>query len=250
MSREFIITPQYVFSFFDLEQQLNTCDATIFYYDKKSLCGVTVKIVNSRVDPLIKFVKGKTVLDIGCIGMGTDDIYGGKNWIHGKMVKVAKKVVGIDIQKKEVEKLRERGFDIRLQNAEEPFNLNEEFDVVMAEEVIEHLSNLKTFFANIHRHLKDNGLLIITTPNPQAFEFFLQKLLFGKTLINPYHTHWQDEITLGYTLESNEFELINYFFVEEWAENLRGKIFQTLFFWLPQCFARGGVYIAKKKVKN
>lgn len=206
-----------------------------------------MKIVNSRVDPLIKFARGKKVLDIGCIGMGTEDTYGGKNWIHGKMVKVAKKVVGIDIQKKEIEKLREKGFDIRLQNAEEPFDLNEKFDVVMAEEVIEHLVNLKTFFTNVHRHLGDGGLLIITTPNPQAFEFFLQKLLFGRTLINPYHTHWQNEITLKYLLESNGFELVDYFFIEEWAHNLRGKVFQVWFFWLPQCFARTGAYIAKKK---
>lgn len=206
-----------------------------------------MKIVNSRVGPLIKFAKGKKVLDIGCVGMGKEDTYGGKNWIHGKMVKVAKKVVGIDIQKSEIEKLRKMGFDIRFQNAEEPFDLKEKFDVVMAEEVIEHLSDLKTFFANVRKHLKDDGLLIITTPNPQAFEFFLQKLLFGKTLINPYHTHWQNEITLKYLLESNGFNLIDYFFVEEWAENLRGKIFQALFFWLPQCFARNGIYIARKK---
>jgi 2-polyprenyl-3-methyl-5-hydroxy-6-metoxy-1,4-benzoquinol methylase len=206
-----------------------------------------MKIVSSRVDPLVKFAKGKKVLDIGCVGMGEEDTYGGKNWIHGKMAKNAKKVVGIDIQKKEIEKLREKGFDIRLQNAEEPFNLNEKFDIVMAEEVIEHLADLKTFFANVHRHLGDGGLLIITTPNPQAFEFFLQKLLFGRTLINPYHTHWQNEVTLKYLLERNGFELINYFFVEEWAENLRGRAFQVLFFWLPQCFARTGAYIAKKK---
>lgn len=206
-----------------------------------------MRIIESRVNPLIQFVKGKKVLDIGCVGMGVEDTYGGKNWIHGKMAKVAKKVIGIDIQKKEIEKLRSKGFDIRLHNVEEPFYLNERFDIVMAEEVIEHLSNLKTFFANVRRHLKANGLLIITTPNPQAFEFFLQKLLFGKTLINPYHTHWQNEITLKYLLESNEFELINYFFVEERAQNLRGKIFQILFLWLPQCFARNGIYIAKKR---
>lgn len=206
-----------------------------------------MKIVRSRVDPLIKFTKNKKVLDIGCVGMGKDDTYNGRNWIHGKIAKVATKLVGIDVNEREAEKLRGKGFDIRLQSADEPFDLGEEFDVIMAEEVIEHLYDLKTFLANVDKHLRNNGLLIITSPNPQAVEFFLQTLLFGRPLVNPYHTHWQNETTIKYLLESNGFELIDHFFIEEWPSRLRGKIFQVLFFWLPQRFARNTVYIAGKK---
>lgn len=208
-----------------------------------------MKIVKSRNDCLVKYVEGRTVLDIGSCGMGEDDTHGGRNWIHGKIKKVAKKVVGIDIQRTEIKRLRRVGFDIRFQNAEEPFDLGEKFDVVVAEELIEHLQDLKTFFANVNQHLNDDGFLVITTPNPQAFEFFLQVLFSGKSLINPTHTHWQDKTTMEYLLAMNGFELVEHFFIEEWGHNVRGRVFQVLFKWLPQRFARNGIYIARKKIK-
>jgi len=209
-----------------------------------------MKIVSSRIDPIIELIKGKKVLDIGCVGLGGTDTYGGINWIHGKMVKVAKKCVGLDIQKEEVEKLREKGFDTRIQNIEEPFDLGEKFDVVVAEEVIEHLSNLGIFLDNIKKHLDVGGLFIISTPNPHGYEFFLSILLLGRTLANPRHTHWQSADTLKHLLESNGFELIHCFFVEGKSPIFMRKVIQYLFSWLPQRFARDGIYIAKKKAED
>jgi 2-polyprenyl-3-methyl-5-hydroxy-6-metoxy-1,4-benzoquinol methylase len=206
-----------------------------------------MKIVRSRVDPLIEFVRNKKVLNIGCVGVGEQDTCGSKNWIHGKIAKIAEKLVGIDIQEEEVRNLREQGFDIRLHSADEFFDLGEKFDVVIAHKVINHLYNLKTFLANVDRHLRDDGLFIIASPNPQAFEFFLQTLLFGKPLANPCHTHWQNKMTLKYLLESIGFELIDNFFIEEWPPNFRGKSYQVFFFWLPGRFSRSAIYIARRK---
>jgi len=42
------------------------------------------------------------------------------------------------------------------------------FDVVVASELIEHLSNVGLFLDNVKSLLKANGLVIITTPNAQC----------------------------------------------------------------------------------
>lgn len=42
---------------------------------------------------------------------------------------------------------------------------DEEFDIVVATEIIEHILDLDRFFSEIHRVLKDEEKLIITTPN-------------------------------------------------------------------------------------
>ena len=192
-----------------------------------------MKILDSRVDALIDYMYYQEVLDIGCCGMGTEDVYGGNNWIHGKICHITKKLVGVDIQRDCIKSLKKRGYNVRYANADKPFNLKEKFDVVVVEEVIEHLFDLRTFMQNVKRHLKPDGELIITSPNPQAFEFFLQKLFHKKNLVNPYHTHWQTEETMKYILDECGFELIEYFNVQGKAENRRGRIYQLLFRWLP-----------------
>ncbi|GAB6056785.1 hypothetical protein JCM15415_21010 [Methanobacterium movens] len=70
-------------------------------------------------------------------------------------------------------------------NRELPWK-NEEFDYVISVETIEHLENPWKFIREIHRVLKPEGTLIITTPNVESllsrlfFLFFGQLKLFGR----------------------------------------------------------------------
>jgi len=57
----------------------------------------------------------------------------------------------------------------------------QEFDVLVAFDVIEHLPNPKQFFFESSRILKQNGFLILSTPNTQSFG--VQKKSKSKTLI-------------------------------------------------------------------
>ena len=64
-----------------------------------------------------------------------------KGNLHERIVEhVRGEVIGIDINKKEIEKMREEGFNVHVENAEK-INLDKNFNVVVAGEVIEHLSN-------------------------------------------------------------------------------------------------------------
>lgn len=48
-----------------------------------------------------------------------------------------------------------------------PFGSNN-FDVVVALDVVEHLKNPHYFFREAQRVLKDDGLMVVSTPNPQS----------------------------------------------------------------------------------
>lgn len=58
------------------------------------------------------------------------------------------------------------------------------FDFVFAGEIIEHIMNTRFLLTEIHRVLKRNGVVIITTPNLARFEDRI-RFLFGQT---PKHT--------------------------------------------------------------
>ena len=51
------------------------------------------------------------------------------------------------------------------------------FRLITAIEVIEHLQNINNFFRNLHRHLDDEGLCLITTPNVHSLHARLRYLL-------------------------------------------------------------------------
>ncbi|MFH1772013.1 MAG: class I SAM-dependent methyltransferase [Candidatus Omnitrophota bacterium] len=98
-------------------------------------------------------------LDLGCAeGFGTKELAG-----------VLRKVVGIDIDKKSIERAASKyaGPSCSFMHYEAgrlPFS-DCEFDAVVSLHVIEHISDAGHFLRDIERVLKPNGILILTTPN-------------------------------------------------------------------------------------
>lgn len=211
-----------------------------------------MRFARNRIDDIIEkgILTNKTVLEFGCVGMGSDDEYGGINWIHGRAAKVAKKIIGLDMNKAGVEKLKKLGYNVRFQNVEKPFDLKEKFDVVLVEEVFEHLNNVGMCFDNIRRHLKKNGLLIITTPHAQAASFFLQRLfrdkISGVSITD--HTHWYDESTLRTTLKRNKFKVEKIWYVQPTPikYSFLGILIRILLTPLPDRVGRNLCCIARK----
>ena len=82
-------------------------------------------------------------------------------------------------------------------NQEFPFE-NESFDVILASEIIEHLSNTDSFLKEMHRVLRVGGYTIISTPNLSSWPNIIF-LLFGKQpavasvsdeiVVNTWHAH-------------------------------------------------------------
>ncbi len=116
-----------------------------------------------------RFVQGKTVLDIACgSGYGSD--------ILAKAG--AKKVIGMDVDEDALNGARKKfvydNLEFKKGNG---LNLGEYgFDVVISFETIEHLQEGERFLSELAKAAKDDGLVIISTPNKDVF---LEK--------NPYH---------------------------------------------------------------
>lgn len=78
-------------------------------------------------------------------------------------------------------------------------------DVVVTMQVVEHLWNLKAFFAECRRVLKPGGLLIVTTPNRLTFSPGLQR---GETPTNPFHVEEFDMDQLSGLISKAQFNEI------------------------------------------
>lgn len=194
-------------------------------------------LTENRDSRVLKLVKDKEVLDLGCTWIDDDG-----TWVHGDMLKVAKSVTGLDTT--DVAKFQEQGYDIIEQSVDEPYDLHRLFDVITAIEVLDHTSNLGVFMENVKRHLRKDGILVIAMHNPQAFEFFLQQLIFKGALRIYEHTHWQNETTLRNLLERYGLKLRYREFYHYGAFSKIGKIYDILTLPLPSMFSRCVLYVA------
>lgn len=113
----------------------------------------------------------------------------------------AKKVYGIDIIKERYIKAEEKDVIVKCGNLNEPFAFESEmFDVLHANQVIEHLWNLDGFIEEVRRVLKPGGYAVISTENLASWHNIFSLLLgfqpFSstnisnlKTIGNPFALH-------------------------------------------------------------
>jgi 2-polyprenyl-3-methyl-5-hydroxy-6-metoxy-1,4-benzoquinol methylase len=165
-------------------------------------------LVEERFEVIKKYIKNKDVLDCGCV---EHEVYDDKPWwdylwIHDKICKEAKYCLGVDVEKKELERLKKKGFNVRHANVE-TMDLGRKFDVVIAGELIEHLTNPGLFLERANYHLRKNGLIIITTPNVFSSGNVLRSLLGMKVKINEQHVCYYDVQTLSQLFDRYGFKV-------------------------------------------
>lgn len=160
----------------------------------------------SRTSELLKWIKGPKVLDVGCTSHNVE--IGSPYWLHGQLQERFPDVTGIDISRENVEKLRQAGFcNLHVQSAE-TFDLAERFDTIVAGELIEHLANPGLFLDRARHHLRENGALVLSTPNPFSIAYSLYAFLkFPRTCQNPQHTCWFCLRTMTALAERYGFEV-------------------------------------------
>jgi SAM-dependent methyltransferase len=148
----------------DLGSNPNTPEARDFR--RRTIAQAWRPPVESRMEYLTQLAAGKRVLDIGVVGH-SPDFYEDGQWMHEAIVRVAKSCLGVDVIPDEIAKLQARGFNVMLRDVTaEP--LEEQFEVIICGEVIEHLGNPAGLFKAAMKMLERGGRLVITTPNPYS----------------------------------------------------------------------------------
>lgn len=143
----------------------------------------------------LQYVRENKVLDIAC----------GTGYGVGMLQQEASFVVGVDIDAEAVSQARSecsaKGGVLLGNGLGLPF-APETFDVITSFETLEHLERRAEFVAELHRVLKPNGLLLLSTPNA------LYSQPVNGVPVNPFHVH-------EYEPDELKGELARVFFVEQ-----------------------------------
>jgi len=112
----------------------------------------------AQAEMILRTCEGTSLLDVGC----------GKGEFTKLYVDNFERVVGVEPLKKYFREAdRSTGVEY-IQGDGETFDLDENFDVIVLSMVIEHTSNPVTVLRNCKRHLAEDGIIIVFTPNANS----------------------------------------------------------------------------------
>jgi 2-polyprenyl-3-methyl-5-hydroxy-6-metoxy-1,4-benzoquinol methylase len=169
---------------------------------------------------------GKRVLDLGCICHSVEYALKDQEWLHKNIKSVASELIGVDYLPTEVDRLNTMGYNIVFADVTKPLDIEGKFDVIVAADIIEHLLNFEGFFSNIQRLLKDDGIIIITTPNPFYAELFHFVTFKQNFLNNPEHTCWIDPYTLSQLVERFGYTIKEMHYIKD-SYKIKNLIIET-----------------------
>ena len=125
------------------------------------LIGIPSRIRVKKIFQELKYIRNKKILDVGCEA----------GYITIQLAQKGAKVIAIDLIEEPIKQLRlrlkDQSLKIKLRVADAtklPFAGNS-FDIILATEVIEHITRLEKFVTGAFRVLKPGGKLLVTFPN-------------------------------------------------------------------------------------
>ena len=177
--------------------------------------------VVKREPYILEQCRGKRVLDVGCIASyGYEEQIRNNTWLHAKIRVVASEALGVDNAKSAVEKLRNQydANDIYYGDACHLEDLGiGSFDLIVASELLEHMSCPGALLQSAHTVLKPNGHILITTPNAFCARRFLGTLI-GRESVHRDHVAYYSHRTLA-----RLGEIYNYRIAEQLSYRLAKK---------------------------
>ena len=162
-----------------------------------------------KVNEILKYKSRGKLLDVGC-GFG----------YFLNMMKIEDwEIEGIDISTPAVQYARNK-FGLKIRNGflRQAYFTDAYCDVVTAWDVIEHVINVEGLLKEIHRILRNDGLLCLETPNVGGLLFktahILNRITFGKAdfalreLFYPLHLAYFNADTAGSLLRKCGFRIV------------------------------------------
>jgi 2-polyprenyl-3-methyl-5-hydroxy-6-metoxy-1,4-benzoquinol methylase len=148
----------------------------------------------------LEIPEGAKVLEVGCF-LGHYCNYFSQRGLEVTGVDISPEVIA------EAQKIYPQ-LDLRCVGDTWPQDLQDgRYDVVIASEVIEHVLHPSDFLKCIHRALKPEGRLLLTTQNSNAIHYRL-RMLFGKFRWDPTHLRLYSRPELEAELQGGGFEVL------------------------------------------
>jgi len=175
-----------------------------------------------RVEFIKEACRGKKVLHLGCTDYPfTEKMIEFKQLLHFELAKIAGELYGFDFDQKGIDILAARGtknlYRADLEKLEE-VDLDEKFDVIIAGEMIEHLSNPGLFLRGIKRFMHQDTILLITTINAYSALRFALYGLRGKggknEPVHPDHVTYFSYSTLNLMLKREDLRVKEFCFYD------------------------------------
>ncbi len=175
-----------------------------------------------RVDLIKKSCEGKKVLHLGCTNFPyTKESIANKMLLHFELEKVASELYGFDFDQEGLDLLKSAGaknlYRADLQKLDD-VGLTETFDVIIAGEMIEHLSNPGLFLQGITRFMNPESNLVITTINAYCAMRFMIYCVRGKggrnEPVHPDHVAYYSYKTLSLILERENLTVRKFYFYD------------------------------------
>ena len=113
---------------------------------------------------------GKKILDVGCgTGVLGSELRGNDNYIFG-----------VDISEEELDIAKNRLDEVDLVDiSQDNFDLPRDFDVCIFADILEHMAEPLSVLLRLKKHLRDDGIILISLPNVACYTMRLS-LLFGQ----------------------------------------------------------------------
>jgi 2-polyprenyl-3-methyl-5-hydroxy-6-metoxy-1,4-benzoquinol methylase len=174
---------------------------------------------------ILEHCAGKRVLHLGCTDwpVTADRLKAGK-LLHQKLASICSLVVGVDPDEQGIESIRRHmpGMLFHVSTAEEmhaiPDVAGQEWDIILAADVVEHISNLGAALDSVSLLMRTSTKLLITTPSAFSVKRFISFALAGAEHVHPDHCYYFSPSTLKQMLGRSRLKMNDYGFFM-WKNN-------------------------------
>ena len=180
-----------------------------------------------RLTYLKNLCHGKKVLHLGCTDYPyTETVIKNEMLLHFELGRIASELYGFDFDEPGIEILKKHGvknlYRADLENLQ-AVPLNETFDVIIAGEMIEHLSNPGLFLRGIQRFMNSSTNLVITTINAYGGMRMWTYGLRGNggyhEPVHPDHVAYYSYSTLKVLIERHDLKINKFAFYNTGEEH-------------------------------
>jgi len=178
------------------------------------------KKIHNRRDLICDVIKDASVLHIGCTDSPyTQERIVNNSLLHQRLLESARHVVGLDINNKDIQLMRDYGIDnlyvCDIYKINEIDLHKDKFAFIVFSEVLEHLPNAVSALTEIRNFIEKNNehaRLVITVPNINSYLRNTVNVVRNIEQVHPEHVSYYSYTTSKNILEMSGFEVVDFYY--------------------------------------